>query len=212
METAVIAEVTKRWNPNCNHPKAGSSIRVEPIRKEKDILLIKKMLSDKPRDLAMFVLGVNTNLRASDILRITIGHVSHLKAGDSFTIREKKTGKPRTITLNKTVHAAIQNLLATMDTSNTDAFLFQSRERKNSGQLTVGYLNGLVKKWCGEINLTGNYGSHSLRKTMGYMHRTKFGTDIPTLMTMFNHSSQAQTLIYLGIQPQEVQDAYLKEI
>lgn len=62
------------------------------------------------------------------------------------------------------------------------------------------------------INLKGNYGSHTLRKTFGYMHRTVHNTDIPTLMEMFNHSSQKQTLAYLGIQPSEIRDAYLKEI
>jgi len=78
--------------------------------------------------------------------------------------------------------------------------------------LTVSYLNSLVKSWCKEINLRGNYGAHTLRKTFGYVHRTVFGTDIPTLMEMFNHSTQRQTLTYLGIQPREINDAYLKEI
>jgi integrase len=70
----------------------------------------------------------------------------------------------------------------------------------------------MVKGWCKEINLKGNYGTHTLRKTFGYIHRTVFNTDIPTLMEMFNHSSQKQTLAYLGIQPSDIKDAYLKEI
>jgi integrase len=70
----------------------------------------------------------------------------------------------------------------------------------------------MVKGWCKVINLKGNYGSHTLRKTFGYIHRTVFNTDIPTLMDMFNHSSQKQTLTYLGIQPSDIKDAYLKEI
>jgi integrase len=92
--------------------------------------------------------------------------------------------------------------------------LFQSRKSdSNRGKaLSVPYLNALVKSWCREINLKGNYGSHTLRKTFGYMHRTKFNTDIPTLMQMFNHSTQKQTLEYLCIQPGEIRDAYLCEI
>jgi integrase len=201
-------------NPACknpNHPQKGSTIRVEPIREEKDIKLIKRLLADKPRDLAIFVLGINTNLRASDLLRITIGHVLHVKPGEQFSIKEKKTGKHRNITLNKTVYEAFQALLKTLDTSNTAAYLFQSRNN-SGGKLTEGYLNKLAKEWCKEINLRGNYGSHTLRKTFGYIHRTKFHTDIPTLMTIFNHASQKETLQYLCIQPGEVQDAYLKEI
>lgn len=201
-------------NPVCknpNHPKKGSTIKVEPIRQEKDIKLIKRLLADRPRDLAILVLGINTNLRASDLLRITIGLVLHVKPGEQFSIREKKTGKLRSITLNKTVFEALQALLKTLDTSNPAALLFQSRNN-NGGQLTEGYLNKLVKQWCREINLRGNYGSHTLRKTFGYIHRTKFHTDIPTLMTIFNHASQKETLQYLCIQPGEVQDAYLQEI
>lgn len=193
-----------------NHPKKGSTIKVEPIREQKDIKLIKKLLADKPRDLAIFTLGINTNLRASDLLRITVGQVRYLKPGEHFTVREKKTGKLKNITINKTVYDSIGRLLSEMPAVGDNDYLFQSR--KGEGHLTVPYLNSLVKSWCREINLKGNYGSHTLRKTFGYIHRTIFNTDIPTLMTMFNHLSQKQTLVYLGIQPAEIKDAYMREI
>lgn len=101
-----------------------------------------------------------------------------------------------------------------MAETNENDLLFQSRKRNSScgGMLSVSYLNSLVKSWCREINLRGNYGAHSLRKTFGYIHRTVFNTDITTLMEMFNHSTQRQTLAYLGIQSCEIKDAYLKEI
>jgi len=197
-----------------NHPQKGSSIKVDPIRDLKDIKLIKRILKDKPRDLALFVIGVNTNLRASDLLKIRVGDVLGLCPGEYFTLREKKTGKLRSITINKAVFDAIRELLVTMPETKENDLLFQSRKINSGsgGMLTVSYLNSLVKSWCREINLRGNYGAHSLRKTFGYIHRTVFGTDIPTLMEMFNHSSQRQTLAYLGIQPREIKDAYLKEI
>lgn len=194
-----------------NHPAKGSEIRVDPIRSEKDIKTIKKLLNKKPRDLAMFTLGINTNLRASDLLKITIGQVKHLHPGECFNLIEQKTGKRRTITMNTIVYDALQVLLKGMgDDVNDNAYLFQSR--KSQGKLTVSYLNALVKGWCREINLKGNYGSHTLRKTFGYIHRTVHGTDIPTLMHLYNHSSQRQTLAYLGIQESDIKDAYLKEI
>jgi len=194
-----------------NRPEEGSQIAVLPIREQKDIKSIKRLLADKPRDLALFTLGINTNLRASDILNLTAGHVKHLLPGDElFKYKEKKTRKERTITINKTVYEAVQALLATMPDAQDDAPLFQSR--KGGKALTVSTLNNMVKEWCAEINLKGNYGSHTLRKTFGYMHRTVHGTDIPTLMIMFNHSSQKQTLDYLCIQPEEIRDAYMKEI
>lgn len=195
---------------NPNHPQKGDTIRVDPIRSEKDIRNIKKLLSDKPRDLAIFTLGINTNLRASDILKITVGQVRHLQPGEHFSIREKKTGKERSITLNKTVHEAVKCLLRTMPDANDLSPLFRSR--KGGKALCTQYLHCLVKGWCRELNLNGNFGSHTLRKTFGYIHRTIHNTDIPTLMTLFNHSTQRQTLTYLGIQPSELVDAYMKEI
>jgi len=199
--------------PN-NHPLKGSSIRVDPIRDPKDIRLIKKILSERPRDFALFILGINTNLRASDLLRIRIGDVRYLKPGEYFTLRERKTAKLRSITINKVVFEAIHALLMSMSSVVDTEYLFQSRKKRSAsgGMLTVSYVNSLVKSWCREINLRGNYGAHTLRKTFGYVHRTVFGTDIPTLMEMFNHSSQRQTLTYLGIQSSEIKDAYLKEI
>jgi integrase len=193
-----------------NHPQIGDKIKVEPIKSEKDIKNIKKHLADKPRDLAIFILGINTNLRASDLLRINIGQVRHLQPGDHFTTKEQKTGKDRSITVNKTVHGAIQALLQNMPDAKDDEPLFQSR--KGNQSLCVPYLNSMVKSWCNEINLRGNYGAHTLRKTFGYIHRTIFNTDIPTLMHMFNHTTQKQTLEYLCIQPEEIKDAYMMEI
>jgi integrase len=80
------------------------------------------------------------------------------------------------------------------------------------GRLTVPYLHYLVKKWCGSINLQGNYGSHTLRKTWGYIQRTHFGHSLPELMEVFGHATQRQTLTYLCIQPEEIKKIYSNEI
>lgn len=194
--------------------KTNTVTKVDPIRSEKDIRNMKKLLADKPRDLALFTVGINTNLRASDLLKINVGQVRHLKPGEHFSITEIKTGKARAVTVNKTVHDSIQALLVAMpDLLDSDP-LFQSRkfDDKRGKALSVTYFSGLVKSWCAAINLKGNFGSHTLRKTFGYIHRTVYNTDVPTLMTMFNHGSQKQTLAYLGIQPEEIKDAYMKEI
>ena len=55
---------------NPNHPPRGSTIRVEPIRSKKAIKNIKKLLSDQPRNLCLFLVGINTAYRASDLLTI----------------------------------------------------------------------------------------------------------------------------------------------
>lgn len=57
--------------------------------------------------------------------------------------------------------------------------------------------------------MTGNYGSHSLRKTWGYHQRIQSGTSVALLMEAFGHLSEAQTLAYLCIQNTEIQDLYM---
>jgi integrase len=193
-----------------NHPAPGSTIRVDPIRRLKDVALIKKVLADRPRDFGLFVFGINTNLRASDLLRINVGDVRHLGVGESFVVREQKTGKLRRVTINATVHAAVKTLLTCRPDACDEEFLFLSQ--KTGTRLTVSSLNKMVKGWCRQINLPGNYGAHTLRKTWGFMMRTQHGIDVPTLMTIYNHATQRQTLAYLGIQETDVQECYLKEI
>ncbi|WP_300464235.1 tyrosine-type recombinase/integrase [Desulfobacula sp.] len=197
---------------NPNHPEKGTTISVEPIRKIKDVNLIKTMLKDKPRDYALFITGVNTNLRASDILNIKVHQVHGAKPGDELTLNEIKTKKPRRINLNKAVIDAIQPLLKHMRDNGTlelDGPLFRG-QRGNT--LSVPSLSRLVKKWCQDANLKGNFASHSLRKTWGYHQRVTFGVGLPELMVCFNHSSQRQTLDYLCIQPEEIKSVYENEL
>ena len=192
---------------NTNRPAKGSTIKVDPIKKIRDIKSIKALLKDKPRDFCLFTMGINTNLRASDLLRLTVGDVRNLKAGDDLTLKEKKTGKHRRITLNKVLVASIRGLLESQPQAD-DTPLFNGQR----GCLTVPSVNRLVKGWCRAINLKGNYGSHSLRKTFGYHQRVTFGRGVPELMVVFNHSSQRETLEYLCIQPDEVKSIYLNEL
>ena len=192
---------------NFNHPEKGSSIKVDPIKELKDIRSIKKLLHDKPRDLCLFILGINTNLRASDLLKIKVNQVSHLKPEDELTLNETKTGKPRRITLNKAVVDSIQALLQLSQPDEAD-YLFTGQR----GRLTVPSVNRLVKQWTQAINLKGNYGAHTLRKTWGYHQRVTFQRGVPELMVAFNHSSQSETLNYLCIQPEEIKSLYLNEL
>ena len=192
---------------NHNHPPKGSTIKVEPVKSKKHIQTIKKLLADKPLDYALFTVGINTNLRASDLLRIKVNQVKDLNPNDEIVLNEKKTRKERRINLNKACIEAIQRLLASKGYSDRD-YLFMGQR----GVLTVPTVNAKVKAWCRAINLKGNYGSHTLRKTWGYHQRVSFGTDLPTLMECFNHSTQKQTLDYLCVQPEEIRNVYENEL
>jgi len=193
---------------NFNRPEKGSKIKVEPIKELKDIKAIKKLLAEKPRDLALFTIGINTNLRASDLLGLRAGQVRGIKPMGEVEIKEKKTSKIRRITLNKACIKAIQELLASRPYQDT-GFLFPSQRE---GVLTVPSVNRLVKGWCRSINLKGDYGAHTLRKTWGYHQRVTFGAGLPELMVCFNHSTQKQTLDYLCVQPEEIRSVYANQL
>ncbi len=78
--------------------------------------------------------------------------------------------------------------------------------------MTIQALNALVKLWCKQIGLKGQFGSHSLQKTWDYQQRVKFGTGLPILMETLGHSSEKTTLTYLCIQKNEIRDVYLNVI
>lgn len=193
---------------NQNHPKRGTTIKVGPIKEEKDIKALKKMLSDNPRNLALFTIGINTNLRAGDLTKILVEQVEHLEPMEDIEIREMKTGKSRRVSLNRACVHAIQNFLQKRTIKSK--WLFPSR--KGDRPLSVPTINNLVKKWCREINLQGNFGAHTLRKTFGYQQRVRFGVGLPELMVAFNHSNQKQTLDYLCVQPEELKSIYENEV
>lgn len=192
---------------NPNHPAAGATIKVEPIRDKKAIARIKKILADRPRDLCLFTLGINTAYRANELLSIKVGQVRNLKTGDVLDLKQRKTQKYRSVVLNQTAVSAIQNWLNASELTDDD-YLFKGQR----GCLTVETVSTLVKTWCQDVGLKGNYGSHTLRKTWGYWQRMERGTAIPLLMEAFGHATQKQTLAYLGIQSNEIAEIYELEL
>lgn len=193
-----------------NKPGRGSVLRKEPIRDPGKIQEIKTLLKNNLRDLAIFILGINSNLRACDLLALLVGQVKYLSVGDELVLREKKTGKIRRIVINRSVWMALQNWLGAHPLGEEEgAPLFISRK---GGAITVATLSNMIKDWTGAAGLKGSFGCHTLRKTFGYQHRVQFSTDLPTLQTMYGHAHQKMTLEYLCIQPDEVREAYMKEI
>lgn len=202
------------WNrhlgKNTNHPPKGSSIKVQPIRSREAIGDIKRLLKDKPRDLCLFTFGINTAYRAGELLSLKVGQVEHLTAGDRLEIKQTKNAKYRAITINQTVAASLNVWLAAHPRPNAHAPLFISQKGKQT--LTVSAVNRMIKSWCAEVGLKGNYGSHTMRKTWGYHQRIQNDQPIPLLMAAFGHATQAQTLEYLCIQDDEISDLYDLEL
>ena len=199
--------------PNPNHPKKGSSTKVEPIRDLNAIARIKSDLAGKPRDLCLFTLGINTAYRANELLSIKVGQVAHLSAGDSLSLLQSKTGKYRRATLNAVSVSAITELLKVHPNATSDAPLFFSQRTRRA--LSVSPFINMVKGWCVKAGLHGNYGSHTLRKTWGY-HQLRGNTKtpphlvLPLLMEAYGHATQQQTLEYLCIQSDEVASLFMQ--
>jgi integrase len=192
-----------------NHPAKGSKIKVEPIRNLEDLKKIKEILAGRPRDLCLFVLGINNGLRISDLLSLRVKDVARLKPGDCLEIKESKTGKANVLMVNKSSHKALKNYLDSSGAAGED-FLFRSNKTKKA--LTKHAVNHMIKKWCRLIGLQGNYGAHSLRKTFGYQQRTQFGVGFDILSKRFRHSCPSITMRYLGIEDKEVNQILLNEI
>jgi integrase len=83
---------------------------------------------------------------------------------------------------------------------------------KGGGQIGVASLNHMVKKWCDDAGLHGNFGSHTLRKTWAYIQYTVFGADLAHISDQLNHSDLKTTYRYLGIMPQHIQALYANYI
>lgn len=196
---------------NPNHPKKGDRITVEPIREIKHIESIKKLLSGNTRDLLLFTMGINNGLRCGDLLKIKVDQVRNLKPNDTLTIVEQKTGKTNVLMVNKSTHKILKQYLQEMN-PNDDDYLFKSKKGENQ-PLSVGTIGNMVKSWCSSINLKGqNYSSHTMRKTFGYIQRTKFGVSWEILCKRYNHSSPSVTMRYLGIEDKEVTGILMNEI
>jgi Site-specific recombinase XerD len=186
---------------------------VEPIKNTKDISKIKQYLIGKEnkRDYMLFVAGINVGLRAGDLLKLKIDDVIHDgKIVDKVIIYEEKTDKKREFELNKSAKDAIRLYLDTINIVETDAYLFKSR--KGDGALTVESAHKIIKTTLRELNIKGNYGTHSLRKTFAYhIYINNIRTNptiINTLQKMLNHSSASVTLRYIGITKEVVSDVY----
>lgn len=183
---------------------------VEPIRSEEHIKRIKKVTYESPRDHLLFTLGINNGLRISDLLKLKVGDVRHLKPGEYITIKEQKTGKPNVLMVNKAAHKALQRYFEQFDPDDEE-YLFKSRKGDNK-PLDGKSVHKLINKWAKDAGVKGHFGTHTLRKTFGYIQRTKYGVGFEVLAKRYNHASPTTTMRYLGITDDEVNGVLLNEI
>lgn len=178
---------------------------VEPIRDRKQIEVLKKLLkSSNVRDYILFIIGINSGLRISDLLILKVSDVfDGKKIKDRITIREQKTNKVKNFPISDTVSKALKEY--EVSKMNQEDALFPSQKGGKPISRIQAYriLNSAARA----LNLE-KIGTHTLRKTFGY-HAYQAGVDISRIMELLNHSSQKETLRYIGISRDELDEIYL---
>lgn len=177
---------------------------VEPIRDKNLIDRIQTEL-EKEKDwhgkriYLLFMTGIYTGLRISDLVRLQVRHVN---SGDKIRLKETKTGKKTVIKINQILRIIFDERLNGMKESD---YLFPSRQADRKGNkkpITTHTAEADMKIIADRFGITFPFNCHSLRKTFGYWHYRQWG-DIETLRQTFNHSTQAVTRRYIGIDEEE---------
>jgi len=188
---------------NSKHLKEESIMAmVQPIRDIKDIENMKRVLKKSgQRDYMLFLTGINTGLRISDILKLK---VSDVRGKSHISIKEKKTGKNKRLLLNAPFKVELDEYIADMQ---DDEPLFKSQKGDNK---PIGVVRawGLLKDAAEKCDLD-EIGTHTLRKTFGYHFYQQY-KDVALLQDIFNHSSPSVTLRYIGINADIVDTAISK--
>lgn len=185
---------------------------MNPSATEKKITHIKNLLRGQGhyRDLLLFVVGINTALRVSDLLQLRIGDFvdENGEVVDRFWIREEKRGKRQDIVINQSIREALEQYRTAYPNveKNPDHFIFfNTRTGEYREPIKRGWVWKFIADICQESGLRGNYGTHSLRKTWGY-HARMSGVDLALIMHKLNHKDLSYTKRYLGITDEELGD------
>jgi integrase len=184
---------------------------VEPIRDRKKIAQIKNLLRGQKRfrDLLLFVVGINTALRISDLLQLQISDFldEQKRVKSRFWVKERKRGKRHEAVINTSIREALDEYLVAFpdigDDGNNFVF-FSSKTNDHSFPIKRGQAWKFITSICLDVGLSGNFGTHSLRKTWAY-HARMSGVDLALIMHKLNHESIAYTKRYLGITDDELQ-------
>lgn len=163
---------------------------VQPIRDLEKIEKMKMYLKQKnERDYILFILGISTGLRISDILNLKKEDLlkSHVDIMETKTTKRKRVKLPGYI--KKEVVPYAKKL-------SDDSYVIKSRHGANR-PIDRSTAYRILRKAAEHINLS-EVGTHTLRKTFGY-HFYQQTKNVAILQELFNHSSPSITLKYIGI-------------
>ncbi|ERI10181.1 site-specific integrase [Aneurinibacillus aneurinilyticus] len=175
---------------------------VEPIREIEKIQEIKNYLLRRSyRNYFLFIFGINSGLRISDILPLRVMDVKYTK---HLIIQEKKTKNIRRTIITQTLKNEIERYSRKMADSE---YLFPSQKGgKPISRVHAWQIINHAARACG---VEGPIGTHTLRKTFGY-HFYQQSKDVALLQYIFGHSSPSITMRYIGINDDMVDKALEK--
>ena len=160
------------------------------------------------RNHLLIVMGVHTALRISDLLRLKYDDVYDFDRQclrESVTIIEKKTGKSKTVALNKSIITALKLCLPN---AKRGEFLIKSRKGTNKAISRIQAYR-IITSAANALGFSSKVSCHSLRKTFGY-HAWKSGVNPAVIMEIYNHSNFAVTRRYLGVTQDDKDEVYRK--
>ena len=164
---------------------------VEPIRDIGTVNDIADYLREKSeRNYIMFMIGIYSGLRISDILKLRVRDVRNR---DRIMIREKKTGKERRVPVNKALKKDLDKYIEEM---HDYEYLIKSRKDRNKP--ITRQQAWTILQTAGEKFGVQKIGTHTMRKTFGY-HMYQQTHDIVAIQKILNHATQEYTLRYIGV-------------
>lgn len=182
---------------------------VQPIRDPEVREGIKQYLKARSlRNYLFFCMGIYSGLRVSDLTRLKVGMVR----GSHITLKEKKNNKTKRFIIHPGIREDLDRYIAG---KKDDDFLFPSRQAKTKSKLknqpfdrsTAYRMLNDAAKYFGLKEI----GTHTMRKTWGYMLYTQNPHNLALLMEMFGHSKETITLRYIGV-TQDLMDEQIKRL
>lgn len=174
---------------------------VEPIKDIESIENIRKVLAkSSQRDLLLFVLGINTGIRISDLLTLKVCDVWEKGQVKEFLyLYDEKRQEGNLHYLNRKVREELEKYITLTPLKEND-YLFKSQ--KDDLPITRQQAYRIINQAARDAGVLGKVGTHTLRKTFGY-HAFRAGVAISLLMKIFHHYSPAETLKYIGVDKEE---------
>jgi site-specific recombinase XerC len=157
----------------------------------------------RTRELALFDLGIDSKLRACDLLKLKVRDVCHgERVAARAIVLQQKTSRPVQFEITEPTRTALADWIM-LSGLTLDDCLFRSRVRRSPHLSTRQYAR-IVDSWVEEIGLDpAAYGTHSIRRTKPSLiyRRTK---NLRAVQLLLGHTKLESTVRYLGI---EVEDA-----